>query len=111
MSAAHTPGKWKALIEDDEIRVVLDDNLPGYAEIARIERQKEEVANAHLVASAPDLLASCKELREALAALMRVCFVSDCDHSKAWGAELARLGITDGVGVRAQQAIRKAEGR
>lgn len=38
-------------------------------------------ANAHLVAAAPDLLASCRELRDALAAAMRVIAV--CDQQDA----------------------------
>jgi hypothetical protein len=70
-------------------------------------------ANAHLIVRAVNnhaaLLAACKELREAVAALFRVCYDSDLDVTEAYGAELKRIGIADGFGVRAQAAIAKAE--
>jgi hypothetical protein len=64
-----------------------------------------------LGAAAPDLLSACKELREALAALMRIVARSDYAMIEAWGEDLQRLGIADGFGVRAQYIIDKAEGR
>jgi hypothetical protein len=56
----HTPAPWKALIEDDEIRVVEDDNLPGYSVIATIDDNREGEANAHLIAAAPEMYEALK---------------------------------------------------
>jgi len=59
-----------------------------------------------------DLLASCKELREALAGAMRVISTSEqADLTDCFVEEMARIGITDGIGVRADSIIAKAEGR
>lgn len=72
-------------------------------------------ANARLIAAAPDLLAALKDMRETCAALMRAVEASASPQREAithaWVAEMQRLKIDDGVGVRANQAIAKAEGR
>jgi hypothetical protein len=65
-------------------------------------------------AAAPALLASCKELRDALAGAMRVIasHASDSDElTEAFVAEMARLHIPPGIGVRADDVIARAEGR
>lgn len=58
-----------------------------------------------------DLLAACRELRAALAALMRVVVTDPTatEITERWIAELTRIGIEDGIGVRADKAIAKAE--
>lgn len=66
-------------------------------------------ANAHLIAAAPELLASCKELREALAAAMRA--IATCNGADAFISEIKSAGVPNGVGVRADAIIAKAEGR
>lgn len=62
---AHTPGPWK-VIEPfdvyDEWRVAIDDNDPGVAVVAVMDSQSENEANAHLIASAPELYAALKAL-------------------------------------------------
>ena len=68
-------------------------------------------ANAHLIAAAPELLESCRELRVAGAALMRIV----AQHVRAdivdrFAAEMDAMGMS-GFGTRAQAAIAKAEGR
>ena len=56
-----------------------------------------------------DLLDSCKELRDALAAAMRVLMIY-IKGPEIFESELHRIGIPDGIGVRADAAIRRAEG-
>ena len=59
------------------------------------------------------LLAALKEMRDAMAATMRVISMHD-DHSRIideMSQEFKSIGIRDGFGVRSQQAIAKAEGR
>lgn len=65
------------------------------------------------IGKAPELLASCKELREALAGAMRViAFDAENDAlTEAFVAEMARLQIPPGIGVRAEDAIAQAEGK
>lgn len=73
------------------------------------EREIEQL-RSHVVT----LLAVCKELREALAAAMRTMATDHADADEladAFVSEIARLGIADGVGVRADAAIAKAEGK
>ena len=57
----------------------------------------------------PDLLATCKELRDACAAAMRV--IMRCDAIAEFEIELRAEGIANGFGARAATAIAKAEGR
>jgi hypothetical protein len=82
--------------------------------------REQAIANARLIAAAPDLLATCKALREAVCGAMRV--IADLDTGLLLGAsaetrqqrfvdEMHRLGIADGFGVRADAVIAKAEGR
>jgi hypothetical protein len=58
------------------------------------------------------LLASCKELRDGLAGAMRVITnYGTIEVVAKFEAEMVRLGIEPGIGVRANKAIAKAEGR
>lgn len=89
---AHTPGPWKpdpvdplvVMGSDADERVVAD---CGHAIVMGDE---QAVANAHLIAAAPELLAACKE------------FVRKCDHGEA-------RSIRSYAEMSA--AITKAEGR
>lgn len=76
-------------------------------------------ADGLLIASAPELLACLKEMRDACTAAMRV--VADLDQMHLLGLsaetrgqrfvdELKVVGVTNGFGVRADHAIAKAEG-
>lgn len=65
--------------------------------------------DAELIAAAPDLLASLKEMREACAAAMRLLHTVYLDER--FVSDVHQLGIADGFGVRADRAIAKAEGR
>ena len=102
----HTLGPWKAHPTYVEIpgtpMILVSTNNP---------KPGDSSHDTHLIAAAPDLLASAKELLEALAALFRVCVASGHDVTPAYQAELTRLGVADGIGVRAQDAIAKAEVR
>jgi len=65
-------------------------------------------------AAAPALLASCKELRDALSAAMTVIAndpAAGDELTDAFVQELARRHIAPGIGVRAEDAIAQAEGR
>ena len=73
------------------------------AEIRRHEKCAEELRETQ-----KDLLASCKELRDALAGAMRTMDDKGVDR---FMAEMARIGIADGIGGRAKVVIGKAEGR
>lgn len=53
-----------------------------------------------------DLLQACIDLREALAAAMRV-LVDDTARTKRWIAECHAIGLIDGFGVRAEAAIKQ----
>ena len=80
MNATHTPGPWKALFDDDEeyhgvestdiehegggqiAKVYGTDNFPCLEATEKI--CQEMIANAHLVAAAPDMLAALKMVAE-----------------------------------------------
>jgi hypothetical protein len=94
--------------------------IPITAGAAGVVANVYGVANAHLIAAAPDLLVSLKELRDAMAAAMRV--IADIDAGKFVGLpddtkyqrlidECAVAGVVNGFGKRADAAIAKAEGR
>ena len=72
-----------------------------------------EACNAKEMAAMADsneLLAACKELRDACAACFRVIARHDMDLFKEFDSEWRLSGITHGFGVRADRAIAKAEG-
>lgn len=87
------------------------------------EPTRDEIAQAYaralaiideLRTSRAALLTSCKELREALAGAMRVIAEHDADSdelTEAFVAEMTRLEIAPGVGLRADDVIAQAEGR
>lgn len=54
---SHTPGPWTILAED--YRVYAEDDYP--VALASSHRESEQrLANAHLIAAAPDLLEACE---------------------------------------------------
>ena len=53
------------------------------------------------------VLASCKELRDALAAWLRI--IGPTRYQDAYLEEMARIGIKNGIGLRADTAIAKAQ--
>lgn len=111
----HTPGPWDRLANPPQLRFGdcrLTEQVWGSKRVCFIESQNvgasTALANACLIAAAPELLEACKELREALAAAMR--FIDDAGLDvNAWAADLDRLGIRAGIGVRSQAVIAKAE--
>jgi hypothetical protein len=120
-AVGHTPGPWvvhdtdRVWVQttDADANVICDiigrvwDKSVGGSVI-----KAEDFANARLIAASPDLLASCKELRDALAGAIRV--VLNCgieDVANRFNAEMRRIGIKPGIGVRADATISKAEGR
>lgn len=115
--AGHTPGPWK--VRDNKngtlgIDAFEPDGTP--CQPARINGDADDDiygpatrANANLIAAAPDLLTTAKELNVVSAAAMRAMK----NHPGCWDefmAEIHRLGIPDGVGKRAAGTIARAEG-
>lgn len=112
---SHTPGPWRGVFvgttaemcidimgPKDEHVVCLGHDYDGYGIIADHD-------DARLIAAAPELLASCKELREVTAAAMRVIDANGL--TSQFIAEIQTLNIADGIGLRSADAIAKAEGR
>lgn len=113
----HTRGPWE--LRRDPRRGVsivsmgggIETNSIAYVQFAGTDLA-DGLANANLIAAAPDLLKACKEYREACAAAMRVLAAMCSDAAiNAWRDELKQLGIADGFGVRGEVAIAKAEGK
>ena len=59
--SAHTPGPWAFSLEDGEVY-----SIPEYASVAMVLMSNQGVANARLIAAAPDLLAALKDAVELL---------------------------------------------
>jgi len=57
------------------------------------------------------LVAALKGMRDTMAAMLRVVAMHESCIAQEFGAEIARIGIAKGFGVRADAAIAKAEGR
>ncbi len=97
MSAKHTPGPWKFSAEsiDPEWSVV---TTAGGSVIANVNDRHDQLANARLIAAAPDML-------EALSKLMDLN-----DNSGPFGGEILEDRITRAWDA-ARAAIAKAEGR
>jgi hypothetical protein len=86
-----TPGKWRARPSKYGGEIHIDDtNGKAIAAIHRMKEDGEQEANAHLIASAPDLLEACK---------MFLTLVTE--QQLFSGAAL----------VKAKDAIAKAEGK
>jgi len=87
---------------DEELYAALDSITESQEPIVRPAE-----ANAFLMAAAPDLLISCKELRDVLAAAMRILAGSGMANS--FIKIISDLGIPNGFGVRADAVIARAE--
>ena len=120
-----TPGPWRVCGggtphytgiagPDNQLIVyaMADDQNEDQRDAGPMVSHDQQRANAHLIAAAPDLLACCKELREAVAACFRA-MASSGDEMLTTRLELhlATAGIKNGFGVRAKEIIAKAEGR
>lgn len=74
---SHTPGPWTILAED--CRVYAEDDYP--VALASSHREsKQRLANAHLIAAAPDLLAMLEELLPELQCRCHLAFTSRGKH-------------------------------
>lgn len=111
----NTPGPWRAGKAGDQIVAdVPIENGPGGSDSVDyyggyLVAESVAPCNQPLIAAAPDLLASCKELREALAASMRVLDAANLQD--AFLEAMHAAGVVNGIGVRADAAIAKAKGR
>jgi hypothetical protein len=100
----HTPGPWKVVgtmwIESAEGRLV---SRAVHLAQSNLEKEDAEIAlniaNARLIASAPDLLAACKDLSSIIAHIR---------EGERNGGVFGELSISDD---KARDAIRKAEGQ
>jgi len=84
----HTPGPWRAVVRSNQkgIRNVAVDLPPrgAWFPSATAAFTKEDVANARLIAAAPDLLAACKT------ALRHLCDTDACHEGKLVRAAIAK---------------------
>ena len=78
------------------IRIVVDENDHVVADVRALDNQEEALANAHLIAAAPDLLAA---LQVAEAAMVQHCDALHYPEEDRAACHMARA------------AIAKAEGR
>jgi len=99
----------KVEFSGDGLKLVASLGYETWCQFPASQWPEELAANMKLIAAAPDLLEACKELRDALAAAMRV--VSGSEYADAWLAVCDSIGIKPGVGKRADAAIEKAEGK
>lgn len=87
----HTPGPWHVCANSDDGRTVIRD-ATGFAICSEWHfLSRPSVANAHLIAAAPDLLAACKS--------MSAC----CGPASGWDGETNRCLLL------IEAAIAKAE--
>lgn len=63
MSAKHTPGPWSVALHNQEPAQVTQ-NYEPFAHITLTDSGAEELANANLIAAAPELLAALDDLHE-----------------------------------------------
>ena len=92
----YTPGPWK--IQEESDFTIIDANGRDIAYTETCVGYEKDVANAQLIAAAPDLLEVCHNAVGAYEAL------------KSVGADLILLGY-DRCLKRLNQAIKKAEGK
>jgi hypothetical protein len=108
--ATHTPGPWYVRDEHPEKSTFNVGTITGEAyvgEVAVVFRTKllaepEHLANARLIAAAPDLLAALKELGDWIAGGLQA-------SAEAW-PDAKCLQHTEELAARARAAVDKAEG-
>jgi hypothetical protein len=67
--AEHSPAPWHTGTDEDA-HIVYDANADFVANVRRYDDPELEVANAHLVTAAPELLAACQRFLDAHQAAM-----------------------------------------
>ena len=107
-SVTHTLGPWTVGQRREPIRIY--SRFGSIATVGGEAPDDETRSNALLIAASPMLFASCKELREVCAVAMRVIVAQGPPYLiDLFEHELQQIGIRDGFGVRADQAIALAE--
>jgi hypothetical protein len=108
LMAGHTPGPW-VWREDQLVPVSAEE--PYYDPIVETDSgvYGPRGADRTLIAAAPELLQALKDLRELAALCFRV--IADTDHQNILVQRAEELGLPNGIGVRADAAIAKAEAR
>ena len=103
----HTPGPWsnERIWDTPETRIhARVEGMPmALAEVFSMRNVGEREANARLIAAAPELLASLKEMGDWIAAGLQA-------SGEAW-PDAKCLQHTEEIAARARAAIDKAEGR
>jgi hypothetical protein len=98
-----SPGLWEAVHHEPDTSPSDGAWVIYRAGTNHYVAETNEEGNARLLAEAPALLASCKELREALMGAMRVCFKAGL--TDAFMAEMRFLCIEDDIGNRSAEVI------
>ncbi len=107
VEAAHTPGPWKSRLDEGKNLFVIKSASGQQLATCSPPMTGLPVANAQLIAAAPELLKACRDCQEVMNATARL-FVDD-DHPGR--AELhARADQLDVYAMRARAAIAKATG-
>ena len=104
MKTTHTPGPWGTIITEEGFTIYHEDSVGNGDHIMAIPGDPESQANARLIAAAPDLLATVRDL---VATLEKLCKEPDITVRQAC-VQAQNLGGTSLYAARA--AIAKAEG-
>lgn len=116
---AHTPGPWAIARDPAKLHWAFaqingPQNLSGNDEplvVAYVQNMVDssDEANARLIAAAPELLEALRETSLALKAAVAHAFENEVTDT--FLEKMRNFGVRDKIGVRADAAIAKAEGR
>ena len=95
---SHTPGPWNTFTKMPGVYAESGREIVFHAHLSRSADESERLANARLIAAAPELLEALEEL------------VSRRESACAERGEMDRLAGSDGRYNRARAAIAKAKG-
>ena len=115
MKTKHTPGPWKLAMHATAYRAVESTHTAPAAVVCEIKTPGIEnpIANAHLIAAAPELLAALAEVAGAFSRLMQsngARVVMDGTGERTAGDWAQGNGMADAI-FNAHAAISKATGR
>lgn len=88
----HTPGPWKAEVESHRVKIAGSDNYYIAVLGAENDYREKQLANAQLIAAAPDLLAACHIV------LTHIKVGPGSEFSLALALEMCKKAITKAEG-------------